>query len=405
MGKGMKILVVDTGSKFNGFGGQQRIAALLYRDLAKSNEVYYLGYPTDYIRENDKGNALFLSGASESIRELRKSKLSENGAVRMVYNLVFNRMMMGLDRSEIAVSVSAIMPDLIIANSISDFALLAYLRRRGIKFKSIYIDHGSLSTTTSSYLSKESIPLTFGSGINSITLEGAKRKFFNFFDMNVALNVKQEKEILQLTDKVTRISNGIKINTKVSLADASKLKKKYSLTGKEFVTIYIGRLFERQKRVSTLITAFKSIKSPNARLLLVGSGPSLPDYKELAGGDRRIQFCGPLSGKDVATAYSISNLFVLASAWEGLTLTTLEAFQFGLPVILSEDSYSADLKLGGASLLNFPTGDSQRLASLIESVMKDEKVRKKAVAASNKLSKEFSEEKMIKSYEDLVESL
>lgn len=311
----MKILVVDTGSKFNGFGGQQRIAALLYRGLSKEHETYYLGYPTDYIRETDSGNSLFLSGASESVRNLRKSKLSESTAVRMVYNLVFNRMLVGIDRSDVAISVSAIMPDVIIANSISDFALLAYLRRRGIKFKSVYVDHGSLSTTTSSYLSKESIPLTFGSGINSITLDGAKRKFFNFFDINVALNVKQEKEMLKFTDNVTRIANGIKINTKVGAADVSAARKRFSVTDKDFVVLYIGRLFERQKRVSTLINAFRSINAPNARLLLAGSGPSLPDYKELAGKDRRIRFCGSLSGKDVAVAYSLSDLFVLASAW------------------------------------------------------------------------------------------
>ncbi len=401
----MKILVVDTGSRFNGFGGQQRVAALLYRGLSKGNEVYYLGYPTDYIRENDSGNALFISGVSESAKEIRKSRLSENAAVRMVYNLVFNRMLMGIDRSSLAVSVSAIMPDVVIANSISDFALLSYLRRRGIRFKSIYIDHGSLSTTTSSYLSKESIPLTLGSGINSITLDGAKAKFFNFFDINVALNSKQEKEMLRFTDKVERIGNGIRINTKVAPADVSAVKRRYSITGRDFVVLYIGRLFERQKRVSTLISAFRSLKSPNAKLLIAGSGPSLPEYKELAGNDRRIKFCGPLSGKYVAAAYSASDLFVLASAWEGLPLTILEAVQFGLPVILSDDSYSADLRINGSGLLHFPTGDTGKLSSLIESVMKDEKVRKRAVGASKRLSKEFSAEKMIRSYESLVDSL
>lgn len=401
----MKIIVVDTGSKFNGFGGQQRIAALLYKGLAKDNEVYYLGYPTDYIKESDAGNAIFLSSTSETMRDLRKSKLSESTGVRMVYNLVFNRMLVGIDRSQVAVSVSAIMPDIIIANSISDFSLLAYLRRRGIKFKSIYIDHGSLSTTTSSYLSKESIPLTFGSGINSITLDGAKRKFFNFFDMNVALNVQQEKEIAEFTDKVRRISNGIKININVSPALVSTIKKKYSIANKDFVVLYIGRLFERQKRVSTIINAFKLIKAPHAKLLLAGSGPSLPDYKELAGNDKRIKFCGPLSGKEVPAAYCISNLFVLASAWEGLTLTTLEAVQFGLPVILSNDAYSADFKVKGTQLLHFPTGDAEQLASLMESVMRDQKVRKNAVASSKRLSKQFSEEKMIKSYEELIKQI
>lgn len=59
----------------------------------------------------------------------------------------------------------------------------------------------------------------------------------------------------------------------------------------------------------------------------------------------------------------------------------------------------------GALLLHFPTGDAQQLAAMIESVMKDEKARKRAVEASKRLSKQFSEEKMIKSYEDLVESI
>jgi glycosyltransferase involved in cell wall biosynthesis len=398
----MKILVVDTGSEFNSFSGPQRMASLLYRGLSKGNEVYYLGYPTDYIRANDSGNALFIQSQSDQSKGPRKARVSENRAVRMIYNLVFNRMMVGIDRSAIAVSVSAIMPDVIIANSISDFVLLSYLRRRGIRFKSVYIDHGSLSTTTSSYLSRESIPLTFGSGINSITLDGAKGKFFNFFDMNVALNVKQEREMLKFTDKVSRIANGIKISTKVSAAEASAARRRYSVTEKDFVVLYVGRLYERQKRVSTIIKAVRSIRSGNIKLLLAGSGPSMQEYKRLAGSDRRIKFCGQLSGKEVAAAYSVSDLFVLASAWEGLTLTILEAIQFGLPMILSDDSYLPDLRVSGTSLLHFPTGDAERLASLIESIAKDEKARKKAIEASKRLSKEFSEQRMLKSYSELV---
>ena len=378
------------------------MAALLYRGLSKKHELYYLGYPTDYIRASDGGNALFLPGAPGETNAQRRPGPPENRVARMVYNLVFNRMMVGMDRSSIAISVSALMPDVIISNSISDFTLLTYLRRRGIRFRSVYIDHASLSTTTTSYLSRESIPLTVGSGINSITLDGAKRRFFNFFDMNVALNAKQEKEMLRFTDRVTKIANGIKIGTAVGPSSLAAARRRYAIRSGDFVVLYIGRMLERQKRVSSLIKAFRSIRGGRARLLLAGSGPSLRDYRKLAGGDRRITFCGALAGKKVAEVYSISDLFVLPSAWEGLTLTTLEACQFGLPVVLSDDAYSADLRVGGAPLLHFRTGDHEALASLIQGVMRDEKSRKSAIEASKRLSRAFSEERMLKNYEDLI---
>jgi len=401
----VKILVVDTGSKYNSFGGPQRVAALLYKGLAENNEVYYLGYPTDYIKESDKGNSLFLSKISNEPKYAGIPDKSNGQGAKLIYNMIFKQMMVGIDRSAVAISVSAIMPDLIISNSIADFTLLSYLRKRGIKFKSVYIDHISLSTTTTKFLSRESLPLTVGSGINSITLDGAKKRFFNFFDMNVALNKQQETEILRFTDRVTRISNGIKMNTKAKQTELASVRKRYSISSTDFVVLYIGRLYERQKRVSTIINAFKSIKGEKMKLLLVGSGPSLEEYKELAGKDKRIVFCGPVSGKRVNEVYLISDLFVLASAWEGLTLTTLEALQFGLPVILSDDSYQDDLNVSDAPLLHFPTGDQEELASLMQSVMKDAKVRQRAIIASKILSKDFSEEKMLNKYQELIESL
>ena len=39
-----KVLIVDLGSKFNAFGGQARMAAVLNKKLGDAFKTYYLGY-------------------------------------------------------------------------------------------------------------------------------------------------------------------------------------------------------------------------------------------------------------------------------------------------------------------------------------------------------------------------
>jgi glycosyltransferase involved in cell wall biosynthesis len=399
----MKILVIDLGSKLNSFGGQARIAEILYRKLARYFGAYYLGYETGYIKSGR--GAIILDRGIVGL-EARKMKISESWIVRFLYNLLIVNRLRDVDRYALFEKVSKINPDVIITSSIQDINLLKFFRKKGLEFKSVYIDHGSVSTTIDRYLSKEGIPLTIGTGVDSLSLEEKKRKFFGFFDMNVALNNEQFEKMYEYTEKVILIPNGMDVNVRKNMGEERAFKSKYNISNGDFVVLYVGRMFDRQKNVSTLIKAFKNIRDGKMKLLLVGDGPSLKDYKELAGGDDRIIFTGSMGDRKIGNAYRSSDLFVLPSFWEGFSLTIIEAASHSLPLILSEPAYIEDLRSEDiGNIASFYPSDWKRLKSIIELFRKDPESRKRAINASMKIKKKFTESSMIENYRMMLERL
>lgn len=397
----MKVLVVDLGSKFNRFGGQARIAAVLANSLGRYFKTYYLGYETAYsghikrqiLLKREKGLGL----------SVRRSRTSEMWVLRFVYNLLVVSKMSDLDKEYLLQEVSKLKPDVIIANSIQDINLLRFFKKNGLEFRSIYIDHGSASTSISGYLSKEGVPLTIGTGINSLTLNGKKNRFFNFYDINVALNQDQLKSISNFTDKVALIPNGLDIKVKRNMDKETKLRKKLGIKAGDFVVLYMGRMFDRQKNIRSLITAFTGIDDRHVKLLLVGDGPSLPEYRSLARGDERVIFAGSADDATINYIYNISNLFILPSFWEGFSLTILEAAAHDLPIVLSNNAYIGDLKSKGIGrILSFDPRDVVQIRSCITSMYRNASIRKHALSVSEDIKETFTQERMIERYKDLI---
>ena len=399
-----KVLIVDLGSKFNAFGGQARMAAVLNKKLGDAFKTYYLGYETAY----SKGmkNPIFIERSKRMGLSVRRSRLSEMWLPRFAYNLLVVSRMSDLEKESIFRKVREISPDVIISNSIQDINLLSFLRKRGLKFKAIYIDHGSVSTGINSYFSKEGIPLTVGTGLDSLSVAGKKGKFFNFYDINVALNHDQLGRMCDFTNKVALIQNGLDIKVEKNPKKISALRERYAITPRDFVILYIGRMFDRQKNVSTLIRAFKGALGDNLRLLLVGDGPSLQNYRKLAEGDKRIIFGGGAKDDDVGTIYDISSLFVLPSFWEGFSLTILEAAAHSLPMILSSNAYVDDLKGEGLGrIASFDPHNVEELRRKIIALYESKELRAAGARASAKIHARFTEDLMIEKYRKMISKL
>ncbi len=399
-----KVLIVDLGSKFNAFGGQARMAAVLNKKLGNPFKTYYLGYETAY----SKGmkNPIFIERSKRMGLSVRRSRLSEMWLPRFAYNLLVVSRMSDLEKESIFRKVREISPDVIISNSIQDINLLSFLRKRGLKFKAIYIDHGSVSTGINSYFSKEGIPLTVGTGLDSLSVAGKKGKFFNFYDINVALNHDQLGRMCDFTNKVALIQNGLDIKVEKNPKKISALRERYAITPRDFVILYIGRMFDRQKNVSTLIRAFKGALGDNLRLLLVGDGPSLQNYRKLAEGDKRIIFGGGAKDDDVGTIYDISSLFVLPSFWEGFSLTILEAAAHSLPMILSSNAYVDDLKGEGLGrIASFDPHNVEELRRKIIALYESKELRAAGARASAKIHARFTEDLMIEKYRKMISKL
>ena len=113
--------------------------------------------------------------------------------------------------------------------------------------------------------------------------------------------------------------------------------------------ICIARL-TAQKRLDRLLAAFKLVKHPQAKLLILGEGEdraALTEMvRELGLGDRVAM---PGYSLDVAGALQAADLFVLPSDYEGLPAAVLEAMAANCPVLSTDCFPSARALVGGVA--------------------------------------------------------
>jgi glycosyltransferase involved in cell wall biosynthesis len=102
---------------------------------------------------------------------------------------------------------------------------------------------------------------------------------------------------------------------------------------RESVTIIMTARFCAQKDHLLLLEALADVKG-RWRLVLVGDGPTRPQAERAAARlklTERVNFIGDRD--DIPRLLADADIFVLATRWEGLPLSILEAMRAGLPVI------------------------------------------------------------------------
>jgi glycosyltransferase involved in cell wall biosynthesis len=125
------------------------------------------------------------------------------------------------------------------------------------------------------------------------------------------------------------------------LQDAKKeLRASLGLPPNGLITIFTGRLVPG-KRVDQLVAIWPAVRAHHreAYLLVLGSGPEEEALKQAAGAG--IIFAGRV--EDVAPYLKASDLFILPSAAEGLSVALLEAMATGLPAISTNVGGAPDI--------------------------------------------------------------
>lgn len=172
-----------------------------------------------------------------------------------------------------------------------------------------------------------------------------------------------------LTNRLKVIPNGIDVS---KFAGAIPTEAVSLQQGRKILMI---SAFRPQKDHPTLIRTLTNL-SEEYRLFLAGGSETDEDRKyqndckqlvsELGLGDR-VRFLGVRS--DVPQLLAAADVVVLSTAYEGMSLSLLEAMAAGRPLIASDVPGVHDL-VSGAGLL-FPFGDDRRLAELIRQVCED----------------------------------
>jgi len=144
--------------------------------------------------------------------------------------------------------------------------------------------------------------------------------------------------------------------------------------------LYVGRLVQ-VKRVDILLKAFSTVtlQHPSARLYLAGSGPLESSLKKLCTKlslSEKVVFLGHIQHKKLGVLYRSSEIFVLPSDAELMSISLLEAMASKCAVVASNIAASEVVENGHNGLV-FPRGDFKTLANNISILADDKALRKK----------------------------
>lgn len=161
------------------------------------------------------------------------------------------------------------------------------------------------------------------------------------------------------------------------------------------VLLTVARL-EPHKGVDVVIRALRALP-PDVRYLVVGDGASRAAFERVAADEGvagRVVFAGGVSDDDLAAAYRLADVFVLASrsldggrgGVEGCPVSLLEAGAYGLPIVAGHTGGIADAVTDGVTGL---LADPERISDIAEALNRalDPSVAKPLAEAAEKAAK------------------
>lgn len=158
--------------------------------------------------------------------------------------------------------------------------------------------------------------------------------------LTLAFNCNEEKELSLFNENGSVLYNGISIDQFNNLPDKGLFLKENKHLDKKLIYLFLGRLNYKQKGLNVLLPAFKmsTKKNKNIHLLLVGpnelDGLSKirNDIKNL-NIEKYVTIAGAMNDEEKLEAFVDSDVFVLPSPSEGMSIALLEALYMNLPVI------------------------------------------------------------------------
>lgn len=217
------------------------------------------------------------------------------------------------------------------------------------------------------------------------------------------------KEKYKYDRNVHIIPTGIEIDRfykeKIALDRANKLKSQLNITTKDTVLLFVGRIAS-EKNIKFLLDAHEDIlkKHKNAKLLIVGDGPDLEEYKNLVVKHKiqnNVIFTGKVPWDDIPVYYNISDIFVTASHTETQGLTVVEAMAASLPVIALNDEAFRNTVVDGLTgeLFNNKKEYINKINSLIGDINKINNMGNQGRINSEAYSSKYFAERVLDVYE------
>jgi glycosyltransferase involved in cell wall biosynthesis len=194
-------------------------------------------------------------------------------------------------------------------------------------------------------------------------------------------------------ERTTFIGNGVDLTRYCNNGDRRAPRAECGVGPEEKLLCCVSRL-DQQKGIEVLLEAFSrlELKTLKARLWLVGDGPLHAPLKELAqryGIQDYVQFLG--FRRDVDRLLPAADIFVLASHYEAMPLSILEAMASGLPCVVSDKGENALLVKDMVNGLLVPIDDAQALARALERLLAAPELCRRMGEASRRAAEQYSD--------------
>lgn len=139
-------------------------------------------------------------------------------------------------------------------------------------------------------------------------------------------------------------------------------------------------------------------KVPDINLVIVGDGPlreDLESFAEECGVSDTVRFVGRLEKHALGPVIKGSDVFVLNTAYEGLSHQLLEVMDLEIPVVTTDVGGNTELIEDKKTGLLIPYNDKDALMNAILSVVEEKEMAENMVALAKKRTQDFDQSKLI----------
>lgn len=187
----------------------------------------------------------------------------------------------------------------------------------------------------------------------------------------------------------------------------NELRKEYGYQMKDFILMIVGEL-RYIKHQDLLIETVNKLKQkiPDIKLLLVGGGNLLNEYKNLAnslGVEKNVEFLG--FRNDVYHLMKMSDIAISSSRREGLPVNVMEAMATGLPLVVTDCRGNRDLVERGKNGFIVGVDDIEACVLAIEKLYHSIDLRREFGTMNKEMIQLYSKDYVIGELKEIYSNL
>ena len=172
--------------------------------------------------------------------------------------------------------------------------------------------------------------------------------------------------------------------------------------------IIFAARFVEQKNPEHLVQALAALQTLPWNCTMIGDGPLLEPVRKTVfacGLEERFSFPGWVKPEELLNIFANSDILVMPSRAEGLSVVGVQSLGMGLALVLSDVGGNSDLVQNGENGFLFPSGDLDALTSALKTLLSSRAMLQSAQAKSRERARAFDLPIVIGQYEALFNQL